>query len=185
MLDEPWVKFPIQYFHQCFRQQRLAQSFSGSDCSGDKCVESCEEGWEENGDHCYFWSNDTKSWTDAEDFCQKEGGHLASVASTATHQYVVDGVKSRDLDDAWLGGNDLEEEAAWKWTDCAAWEVEFWITKWGQPNGGTNANCLAFQWERNSDTVGWNDYICHQNQAPFVCSKRICTGKHYQRHALL
>ena len=25
MLDEPWVKFPIQYFHQCFRQQRLAQ----------------------------------------------------------------------------------------------------------------------------------------------------------------
>ena len=89
-------------------------------------------------------------------------------------------MKSRGLADVWLGGNDLEEEAAWKWTDCAAWEVEFWITKWGQPNGGTNANCLAFQWERNSDTVGWNDYICHQNQAPFVCSKKICTGEHYQ-----
>ena len=107
-------------------------NLSGSDCSGDKCVESCEEGWEENGDHCYFWSNDTKSWTDAEDFCQKEGGHLASVASNATQKYMDQRYRKGLGGVVWLGGNDIEEESAWKWTDCSHWEVEFWYP--GEPN---------------------------------------------------
>ena len=51
-----------------------APIFSGSERS-----ESCGEGWEKNGEHCYFWSTEKKNWNDAEDFCQKEGGHLASV----------------------------------------------------------------------------------------------------------
>ena len=97
-------------------------------------MERCEEGWEEHGDHCYFWSNDTKSWTDAEDFCQKEGGHLASAGSNATQKYVEQRYRKeltlhRHL---WLGGNDIEEEAAWKWTDCTPWKVEFWYP--GQPD---------------------------------------------------
>merc|ERR1712179_585305 len=44
-------------------------------CSGDKCVEACGEDWQQNGDHCYFFSTDieeelTWKWTD----CTPWGG---------------------------------------------------------------------------------------------------------------
>merc|ERR1719400_2406753 len=70
-------------------QMQNAGRTSGSGCSNDKCVESCEEDWERNGDHCYLWSTKKKKWTAAEDFCRKQGGHLASVHSTATFNFVL------------------------------------------------------------------------------------------------
>ena len=76
------------------------------DCSEDKCVESCEQGWEKNGDHCYSWNtawSAKKNWTDAEDFCQKEGGHLASITSNVTNQYVVEKVERTGLSHVWFG----------------------------------------------------------------------------------
>merc|ERR1712181_39755 len=50
-----------------------AERSGGPGCSRDKCVEACNDSWEQNGDHCYFWGTNKKNWTDAEDFCQKEG----------------------------------------------------------------------------------------------------------------
>merc|ERR550517_1620960 len=64
-------------------QMQNAGRTSGSGCSGDECVEACDQDWEKNGDQCYLWNSEKKNWTDAEDFCQKEGGHLASVHSDA------------------------------------------------------------------------------------------------------
>jgi len=149
---------------------------SGSGCRNDNCVESCEEDWEENGEHCYLWSTDKKNWTDAEDFCRKEGGHLASVHSTATNDFVLEGMKNRaGLDrngkdkEVWLGGNDIEVEGTWKWTDCSPWNVTFWGR--GEPNnvdGGEN--CLHYV-----STYGWNDVPCIYEQG-FLCSKSICSG---------
>jgi hypothetical protein len=91
-------------------------SGSGSGCSNDKCVESCKQDWEKSGDHCYLWSTDKKNWTSAEDFCQREGGHLASVLSTATFDFVLEGMKNRTGLDSqyghqvWLGGNNIESK---------------------------------------------------------------------------
>merc|ERR1711953_1568655 len=84
-----------------------AVTTTGSECSEDNCVESCEQGWEKNGDHCYLWNTDKKNWNDAEDFCQKEGGHLASVTTNATKQYLEEGVNRTAF---WFGGNDIEKE---------------------------------------------------------------------------
>merc|ERR1712037_204744 len=104
---------------------------SGLGCSNDNCVESCEEDWEKNGEHCYLWSTDKKKWTDAEDFCRKEGGHLASVHSNATFDFLWEGINRTGLPIAWLGGNDLEVEGTWKWVDCSPWNLTFWAR--GEP----------------------------------------------------
>ena len=58
------------------------------DCSSDKCTSSCDSGWEEFDNKCYFWSQDKLLWAAAELKCQSLGGHLASVTSDDTHDYL-------------------------------------------------------------------------------------------------
>jgi len=151
------------------QMQNAARTFG---CSDDKCVEACEQDWERNGEHCYLWNTEAKNWTDAEDFCQKAGGHLASAVHTnATNNFILEETKRRGLNRLWLGGNDLEEEGAWKWTDCTPWEDTFWSTATGEPNNwGGPEDCLEIfhNWK-------WNDFPCSREQG-FVCSKKICSG---------
>ena len=139
-------------------------------CSGDECVKSCDK-WEQNGDHCYRWSSDKKNWTDAEDFCRDQGSHLAAVLSNATEEYVLQGMKNRGLDYLWLGGNDIGEEGAWKWTDCSPWKVTFWGKE--EPNNG--GQCLAEGWWNGK----WNELHCNR-EVRFLCSKKICSGRTIQ-----
>ena len=158
-----------------------AVTTTGSECSEDKCVESCEQGWEKNGDHCYLWGTDKKNWNDAEDFCQKEGGHLASVTSNATRDFVVEGMNRTGLDSAWIGGNDIEEKGVWEWTDCTPWEVTFWAP--GEPNG-PGGECLDHVFKHPVIKSGnWNDRNCG-SEIGFLCSKKICSGKSYQKKFL-
>ena len=108
-------------------------SLSDGTCTNDKCVATCEEGWEKHNNHCYYWVTEKMNWTTAEDFCQEEGGHLASVSSNETMGFVLLGAHSRNLKYIWLGGNDVEQEGVWKWTDCTTWDLELWGTT-GQPD---------------------------------------------------
>jgi len=147
------------------QMQNAARTFG---CSDDKCVEACEQDWERNGEHCYLWNTGAKNWTDAEDFCQQAGGHLASAVHTnATNNFILEGTKRRGLGKVWLGGNDIEEEGAWKWTDCTPWEDTFWGS--GEPNNLGGEDCLEIRnWK-------WNDSTCSRERG-FVCSKKICSG---------
>jgi len=138
-------------------------------CSGDKCVEECGPGWEKYGNRCYLWSIDKKTWAEAEDFCKTEGGHLASVSSSAIRDYVKQGSEKNNLDNVWTGGNDIDEEGTWKWTDCTPWEFTSWAS--GEPNNmGNVQDCLRQSGRINSN---WDDYSC-SNTIGFVCNKMIC-----------
>ena len=57
-----------------------------------------------------------KNWTEAESFCQKEGGHLASVTSEEVNQVVTDVAAGNDV---WLGGTKVRGE--WTWSDHSSW----------------------------------------------------------------
>ena len=145
-------------------------------------MEACAEGWEANGDHCYLFGDEKKNWTAAEDFCRGEGGHLATMNTNATRAFVLAGMMIRNIDLAWIGGNDLEEEGVWKWTDCTPWEAEFWAP--GQPdNTYNNQDCLT-QVHRSSWNNGvlnrmWDDFACSE-KIEFLCSKKICSGDNFK-----
>jgi len=143
----------------------------GSPCVNDKCVGRCEEGWEEHGDHCYLWSTEKMTWIAAENFCQEQGGHLASVASHEKMGYVRSGLAKIGVTDIWLGGNDMEKERVWIWTDCTPWGLTFWGP--GEPsNWGKIEHCL------NHNGNPWNDAPCDSYKAPaLLCSKKICKGE--------
>jgi len=150
-----------------------------SGCSGDECVEACEEGWEKNGDHCYFLSNEKKNWFAAEIFCQGEGGHLASVHSGATNDFVWGMMKRTNLNRIWIGGTDTGKEGVWKWTDCTPWDFTVWGT--GEPSNTGDEDCFIVyqfndQHENKDADKKWNDDKCSK-EFGFVCSKKICSGE--------
>ena len=152
------------------------KSCLGSPCSEDKCVEACPEGWEKNGGHCYLFGDEKKNWTAAEDFCREEGGHLATVNTNATKEFVLEGLTRRNLDWIWIGGNDLEDEDFWMWTDCTPWEAEFWGP--GEPNNSNNQDCLRLRLRKGSSPQlnrMWDDLQCIV-EWEFLCSKKICSG---------
>ena len=132
-------------------------------------MKDCEEGWERHEDLCYLWVTAKKNWTAAEDFCQKEGGHLASVAEETTMGFVLLGAVKKNLVEVWLGGNDIEKEGVWKWTDCATWNLTFWAH--GEPsNAGGAEHCLQY----SKKYYPWNDDECYNEKDVFLCSKKIC-----------
>ena len=148
----------------------------GSNCE-DSCVVSCPSGWEREGDRCFFWSNEVKTWFEAEETCQKRyGGHLASVTSQSVHEYMVSKKKQ-----VWIGGTDIHSE--WVWSDCSVWNF-FSGWKSGEPSGthpiyGHTENCMEYL--ATLELIGlhynyaWNDKQCYHEQE-FVCSKTICAG---------
>ena len=150
-----------------------ASFFLGSACANDKCVEACDEGWEKLVDHCYRWSTNVMNWTAAEDFCQEEGGHLASVGSNETMDnimYVLRRGGFGDNDYFWLGGNDLAKEGVWEWTDCTPWEFSLWLPE--EPSNWNGIeHCVAFRVNNR-----WNAVRLSAGARP-LCSKKICSDK--------
>merc|ERR1711902_7886 len=133
----------------------------------------CGNDWEAYDDHCYYWSNNTKTWYEAEAFCHQENGHLATITSEAINQYVLEGMNSRGLSNAWMGGTDIDEEGTWKWTDSSPFEFTFWHS--GEPNNsGGNQHCMT-QWN-HGQKIKWDDRRC-SNSLTFLCSKRKSSGK--------
>ena len=87
------------------------------------------------------------NWITAEEFCRKEGGHLATVNTDATKDVVLEMMKRSPWMNeswAWIGGSDIEEEGVWKWADSTPWENKFWAP--GEPNNlDNNEDCLSLQ----------------------------------------
>ena len=150
--------------------------FAGSElrCKGKMCVESCQENWVENGDDCYYWSTTALNWTDAEDFCRSGGGHLASVTSEATNEFVLSELERRRNSMLWIGGTAKGMKGGWKWTDCTPMVFTYWQKN--QPSNHEGQDCLRYSRtaERRSKPK-WNDLICSLKQK-FVCSQKLCPG---------
>ena len=80
-------------------------------------------------------------------------------------------MNSRGLSHTWIGGNDIDEEGTWKWTDGSPFEFRFWHS--GQPdNYGGIEDCMhawGIELERGET---WNDGICSESLT-FLCSKKM------------
>jgi len=136
---------------------------------------ACVDDWEAYDDHCYYWSTNTKTWNEAEAFCQQENGHLASITSEAINQYVREGMNSRDLGNTWIGGNDIDEEGAWKWTDGSPFDFTYWNS--GEPNNsGGDEDCMHATGIEHEVGETWNDRICSDSLS-FLCSKKTSSGQ--------
>ena len=135
------------------------------------CLQACPVGWDLFDERCYLWvTNQTKSWSDAENFCQNEGGHLVSVTNEGVNDYMLIRVGQRQV---WIGANDQRQEGTWEWTDSSTFKFTDWAP--GQPGKERSENCAEF-YNTNEYQRGWNDLDCEAS-LNFVCTRNICSGK--------
>ena len=76
-----------------------------------------EREWIEKVSMYTFHGEYTNDWTEAEAECQREGGHLASVASEELNEEVR---RMSQNEPIWLGGRSMLGE--WTWTDNSLWQ---------------------------------------------------------------
>ncbi|KAM5172732.1 CD209 antigen-like protein C [Mantella aurantiaca] len=123
---------------------------------------SCERGWLEFDDHCYFFSNFALNWTNAENMCLNRNGHLVIINSQAEQKFLLDNFKGL----SWIGLTDLEKEGIFKWIDGTGLSYTFWDT--GEPNDLLQLEDCVHMYDE-----GWNDSICSDNSSYAICEKRL------------
>ena len=130
-----------------------------------------EEGWKEvvktsqGGQKIYKLYEEEKTWSDAEEHCQGERGHLASVLTQEEQEEVKVAAGGNDI---WIGGSDQHQEGSWRWTDGSQWN----FTNWGDGAGnvGNSWNCVQLF----TDASSWFEYNC-EHTIPFLCQSSSLT----------
>ena len=153
-------------------------------CKSCVTEQHCPSGWERlspGTKHCYRLYREKKTWHEAEQFCNGQGGHLVAVTNHEIHNY-INGNNAQ----VWVGGTDQGTEGRWKWSDCSSWAFSQWKSfdvleplNPRQPNNGKDVtgvvefgseDCLQL---RHNNDDKWHDVKCDDQQW-FVCSRKLC-----------
>jgi len=78
---------------------------------------ACPDGWSHFNLSCYILIKKSLSWRGAEGYCNKLGGHLASVHSLEENDF-ISGLADGEY---WIGANDMKTEGQWVWSDGSAY----------------------------------------------------------------
>ncbi|GCB75918.1 hypothetical protein scyTo_0019821, partial [Scyliorhinus torazame] len=95
--------------------------------------------------HCYKFIPDTKTWIEAELYCQTLGpaSHLASIHWEKQNDFVFELIfeAKRSHVPTWIGFSDLYKEGTFLWTDGSSSGFTKWRT--GEPNNlNKTENCV-------------------------------------------
>ncbi|KAK4312213.1 hypothetical protein Pmani_016336 [Petrolisthes manimaculis] len=119
----------------------------------------CPEGWKQEGDHCYLFMSDEKTWTSARKYCNNHQAYLTSVVTWAEQDFI----RINQLAGGWIGFNDRVSDNEWVWSDGSTVTITNWNS--GEPSGG-DENCAEMK-----DTGLWNDVPC-DSALPFTCKRK-------------
>ena len=90
--------------------------------------------------------------------------HLATIYSAEEQKFVQENFPER----VWLGGNDINQEGTWVWSDGTCWDYTNWRT--GQPdNRELIQNCLLGNMGSENK---WVDSVCTEENL-FVCMRCV------------
>ena len=128
----------------------------------------CPYGWETYTDtsssvKCFKYGSDTHYATDAEEACQAQGGHLASIHSREEQNFLMQTLNPENR--VWIGLH-RGENRAFEWTDGSTLDFIYWMS--GQPDGSSK-NDYVFMDCLYSPVLGeWNDLYYGQNYH-YIC----------------
>ncbi|XP_033625721.1 perlucin-like protein [Asterias rubens] len=155
-------------------------------CCGYILAEICPPDWNRYGESCYFISNTTMDWYQANRTCtERSRANLAYPTSQPEQDYIWELFQNKfPSTDLWIGCNDIEEEGNWQ--ECPMKSGTNGYANWGdgEPNDQYESDCGLI---RLSNNGLWDDYPCTHGlfavcKLP-VCSVRL-TPKCLLRHAM-
>lgn len=104
----------------------------------------------------YYQVVDTAlTWTQAKDYCESLGGHLATIKDK-NEQKFIESIISENSSSTfyWLGGTDAEKDGDWKWLTSEKWNYSNWQNN--EPNDDfENTEDYLGIW---GSTYEWNDF---------------------------
>uniref|UniRef100_A0A671UFA1 C-type lectin domain-containing protein n=1 Tax=Sparus aurata TaxID=8175 RepID=A0A671UFA1_SPAAU len=167
-------KVPCSSFN--FRLQKVHSKGSSLCCDlfkADTCGK-CQEGWEQNGLQCYYFSTDKLTWEQARDECRRDGADLVKIESEdeqVEHTF-------------WIGLTDSVTEDTWLWTDGTPLNKSLTFWSKGEPDdwkGVNNASvngedCVRMGEKYGSHLKCWFDKSCMAPQKR-ICEKSAETGR--------
>ncbi len=121
--------------------------------------------WTKYNDHCYkyFGAEESRSFVDAESYCQSKAGHLMSInsyeegAALSMYESVYIWIGLRQADD--------DQEGGYYWTDGSP--LDYTNYKGSQPDDANgDDNCILMDW--NYYDYGWESHNC-KSEMPFIC----------------
>ncbi|XP_038601408.1 C-type lectin domain family 4 member K-like [Tachyglossus aculeatus] len=124
-------------------------------------------GWRLYGGNLYYFSQDKKSWDEAERFCKSWNSHLTSVTSKKEQDYLSKKSKGTPH---WIGLRDRGTGRRRSWSDGTPFqEAESkWFWEEGRPdNRRQEEECVEM---RTKERSSWNGGDC-QNRLHWICKK--------------
>ena len=109
--------------------------------------------------HTYAVINKSMSWTDAKRECEKHGGYLVTITSSAEQTFIENLLNQKgDKNTYWIGGY-CESDRQFKWVTSEPFEYANWGI--GEPNnqGGSEdkIQILRISYDSTNSRGTWND----------------------------
>ncbi|XP_030266567.1 hepatic lectin-like isoform X1 [Sparus aurata] len=143
----------------------------------------CQEGWEQNGPQCYYFSTDKLIWEKAREKCRRNGAHLVKIESEDEQSFLMQRLRDKMVEDEdmfWIGLTDSVTEGTWLWADGTPLNksLTFWSEVEPDNWNGENANgedCVRMGTKSRSGLKWWSDKSCTAPQKR-ICEKSVETG---------
>ncbi|KAM5268278.1 secretory phospholipase A2 receptor isoform 2-T2 [Hipposideros larvatus] len=187
--------FPFQYNHQwhheciqegrednllwCATTSRYERDEKWGFCPDPASAEvGCDAVWEKdlNSHICYqFNLLSSLSWSEAHSSCQMQGGALLSIADGTEENFIRKHLSGKTVE-AWIGLNQLDENAGWQWSDGTPlnylnWNPEkdawkYYATHCEPGWNPYNRNCYKLQKEEKT----WNEasHSCQSEKSALI-----------------
>uniref|UniRef100_A0A8B9TFJ7 Mannose receptor C type 2 n=1 Tax=Anas platyrhynchos TaxID=8839 RepID=A0A8B9TFJ7_ANAPL len=125
----------------------------------------CEPSWQSFQSNCYRLVGEKKSWQDAKKTCLRSGGDLVSIHTLSELEFVTKQIK-QDVEELWIGLNDLKLQMNFEWSDGTPVRFTYWHPF--EPNNFRDSleDCVTI-WGPEGR---WNDSPCNQT-LPSICKK--------------
>ncbi|CAI5691500.1 unnamed protein product [Oreochromis niloticus] len=161
-------------------------------CPGPKVIDDpcykCEEGWEQHGEKCYYFSIRNSSWNQSRDECRAKGGDLVKIDSREEQTFLQRRLKyvmTEAEDKFWIGLTDSAVEGRWVWADGSSLNesLKFWNRNEPDNWNGTNGihpggeDCARMGEKGGAkDLKCWFDAFCSKPHRS-ICEKAGAKGQ--------
>ena len=105
--------------------------------------------------HKYYYFDYSLSWSEAEEYCESIGGHLATITSQKEQDILIELTSSATKKNAWIGAHAVDGEYCW--VTGEKFEYSNWAP--GEPNNVFNTQFTTMMYldKASYDAGLWND----------------------------
>ena len=107
------------------------------------------------GGHTYQIIDVSMNWYEAKEYCEKIGGHLATITSEGEQKEIASKVKNCQKETYWLGGTDEGQYGKWEWITGEPFKYTAW--NYGEPSNHPDGSNDEFWLEMIRSSGYWND----------------------------